>query len=110
MNHTLPLAQLQRLYHQLSSLQQNEPTHQKQLQQAVQFFIDEIFSLPYGRFLHLDGPVLRQQFAYLDTLHQQLEQGHLQLSLPANWQLVLGQMQLVLEGVISAEAEHRSQQ
>lgn len=108
MNHSLPVSQLQRLRDQLPSLHQNRPHDQQQLQQAIQFFIDEIFSLPYGRFLHLDGAALRQQFAYLDTLHQQLLQGRLHLSQPADWQLLIDQMLLVLDKVLAAEAKHRA--
>lgn len=109
MNHSLPLPKLQKLRSLLPALQQHNPAHQTQLRQAVQFFIDEIFSLPYGRFLHLDGPSLRQQFAYLDTLHQRLQQGQLQLTQPADWQLLVSQMALVVDKVIAAEAQHRAE-
>ncbi|RPD44662.1 hypothetical protein DNI29_21270 [Hymenobacter sediminis] len=108
MNHSLPLSRLRELRNQLPTLQQDNPADQVQLQHAVQFFIDEIFSLPYGRFLHLDGPSLRQQFAYLDTLHQQLQQGRLQLTSLPDWQLLVSQMILVVDKVVAAEAQHRS--
>lgn len=104
MNEALPLAQLQHLRTQLSHLDHARPADQDELRRGVQFFIDEVFSLPYGRFLYLDGPVLRQRFAYLDNLHQQLEQGQLQLSRETDWHLVLSQMLLVIDAVIEAEA------
>ncbi|UOQ77394.1 hypothetical protein MUN84_01350 [Hymenobacter sp. 5516J-16] len=107
MDYSLPIAQLQQLRSELPSLQNDRPADQQQLQHAMQFFIDEIFSLPHGRFLHLDGPALRQQFAHLDTLHQQLEQGHLHLNQPHDWQLIMQQMLLVLDKVLAAEATHQ---
>ncbi|GGG53841.1 hypothetical protein [Hymenobacter glacieicola] len=107
MDYSLPTAQLQHLRAELPTLQKDRLVDQQQLQHAVQFFIDEIFSLPHGRFLHLDGPALRQQFAHLDTLYQQLEQGHLQLNRPEDWQLIMQQMLVVLDKVLAAEATHQ---